>query len=132
MPEAVDVAPHHADARIDLLSAVVSRVTEREQPLGVNLAVIEPDVAVGDVDVAILHDEAGGARAPERVPRAQILAAEAAFDAWTPEGPGHHSVELSSPAERDRAGARSKVGENSGKNLIALLPIATRDVKLEP
>src|SRR5437868_2227101 len=100
MPQAVDVAAHHPDARVDLLAAVVSRVAEREEPFGVNLPLIPPHDAVGDVDVPVLDDDAGGAGAPERVPRPQILAAEPTFDAWTPEGPGHHPVEPSPPPER--------------------------------
>src|SRR5204862_71726 len=68
-------------------------------------------------------------RAPERVPRAHVLAGELAFDARTPERAGHRAVECPAAADRDAAGSRPEIGEDAGEQLIALLPVAARHVK---
>ena len=74
-----------------------------------------------------------GAVAPDRVPGAQVLAGERAFDARAPERAGHDAVELAAAAER----APAPVGDPKsvmmpGEHLVAFLPVAAGHVKREP
>src|SRR5262249_8162947 len=132
MAQAVDVAPYHAQPRVHLFAAVVARIAEREQSVRPDLRIAEAHDAFADVDVAVLDHDARAAGAPWRVPRAQILAAEDAFDAGPADRAGHPALELAAPAERHRARLRAEVGDDAGEQLIAFLPVAAGHVERQP
>ena len=131
MAQRVHVAPGHPEARVELLPAVAARVAEREPPVRANLRTVAPHRPAGDRHVAVLDHNPRAAVAPERVPGAHVLAVEDAFHAWAAKRAGHHSVELAASAEGHRAGLRAEVSEDAGQYLVALLPVAARDVERE-
>ena len=85
----VQVPPGHAEPGVDLLAVVTPRVTEREETFRADLGITGAHHAVGDGEVAVLDDDPCRAGAPERVPRAEVLAAERPLNARTAERPGH-------------------------------------------
>src|SRR5438093_4848515 len=105
--QAVEIVPDDAEARVELVAAVVARIAEREQAVGVNLRVAEADESVSDRHVAVLDHDAGVAFPPRRVPRAHVVAAERPLDARLPERARHDSVELTASVERADARVRS-------------------------
>ena len=129
--QALEVAPHDAEARVDLLPAIVARIPEREHAVGVNLGRVMPHHGIGHLHVRVLDDDVAVAGSPPRVPRAQILTAERAFHPRPLEAARHHAVELAASAERDGAGRGSEIGDDAGQHLIAFLPVAARHVKRE-
>src|SRR5436190_18537043 len=129
MPQAGKVTAHRAEARVDLLSAVVARISERELTVRADLRVAQSHETLGDRHVAVLDDEIADAGSPERIPRPQIVAAEAAFDARALERTAHDAVEFAAPAEGDRVRRRPEVRDDAGEELIALLPVGADDVE---
>ena len=118
-----------APPMIKLVAAVVARIAEREQAVGVNLRVAEADEAVGDRHVVVLDHDAGVGFPPRRVPRAHVVAAERPLDARLPERAGHDAVELAASAERDDARVRSEVVHDPDEDSIAFLPVLAHHVK---
>ena len=72
-----------------------------------------------------------GAAGPRSCPRRAGPRPEGTFDPRPFDRAAHRAVELAAPAERDRRGARSEVGHQTGEDFIALLPVAARNVELE-
>ena len=132
VPEAVNVSSCHTNARIDLLSAILARVPQRKKPCGVNLGSGAANDAARDVHVRVLHHDVSGAVAPVRIPGAQILAGEVAFNSRPPERAGHDAVEPAAATERDRPRRRSEIRDDAGQYPIALLPVPARHMKREP
>src|SRR5436190_2047140 len=83
--------------------AVVPPIPEREQTVGHDFAIASLDDAVAHREVVVLDDNVALSAAPDRVPRAQIVAAEQSFDARMTKWPGHLAVEAAAAAERDAA-----------------------------
>ena len=117
-------------ARVDLLSAVLSRVAEREASGGhADLGRSVGDERVGDVHVAVLDHEARLAAAPAHAPRAHVVAHEDAFDTWLPERLRHDAIELAEPRHRDGRRRRPERRHDAGEHAVALLPVRARHVK---
>ena len=114
---AVELPPGDTKSRVDFLAAVAPRIAEREQAFGADFRVIVAHEPVANRHVTVLDDDLRLAIAPDGVPRAEILAAEDALDLRAPDRSGHVAVELATAAKRDRAGARSKVGEKCRRAL---------------
>ena len=127
--QAGDIAPDNAEARVDLLAAVVARIPEREQTVGVNFRTLVPHVTAADGHIAVFDDDVAGCAAPCRIPGAQVVAAEIPLDARRPERSDHFAVEAAAAAERHGAGMRSEIVHDAGEHLIALLPVAARHVE---
>ena len=103
MPQAVEIAPHDAEARVDFLPPVVARITEREQAVRMDLRGAAAHDAVGDAHISIFDEQMPATAAPQRVPRAHFPAVEVAFDARPPERACHRPVELALSADDDGA-----------------------------
>src|SRR5438045_1392431 len=101
VPQALEIAPHDAEARVDLLPSVVARIAEREEPVRMDLRAGAAHDAVGYADVRVFDEQVPAAGAPQRVPRAHRPAVEIAFDPRPPECAGHRPVELAVSADHD-------------------------------
>src|SRR5207244_4890421 len=99
MAEAVDVAAHDSDARVDLLTAVVAWIAGRKTPFGGDLRIAEANAPAAHRHILVLEDDLPVAAAPDGIERPQLLTGEAAFNAWIAERPEHDAVELAPAAE---------------------------------
>ena len=131
MAQARHIAPHEAKPRVDLLAAIVARVAEGEEAVGMNLRPVAPHVSAADGDVAVVDRHPARRAAPGRVPGAEIVAAERPLDPRRSERPAHLAVELAPAAERDRPRPRSEIVHDPDEHLIAFLPVGARRVKFD-
>ncbi len=76
MAQAVEIAIRHTEPRVDLFTVIAARVAQRVHALGADFRLALSNQSVGDVDVAVLDDDVGGAVTPECVPRPHVFAAE--------------------------------------------------------
>jgi hypothetical protein len=118
-----------ADARVDLLAAVLARVAEREPPVGLDERGAVGDLRVGQRHVAVLDDQVAAGAAPRDIPRAHGVAAEVTFDARLLERQRHHAIEVARAANGDPGGARAERRHDAGEHLIAFLPVGAGHVE---
>ena len=119
----------HANPGIDFLAAIATRIAEGELAAHVHARRAVADHRAADVGIVVLDDEVAVHFAPGDAPRTDFAADEPAFDARTPEGPQHHTVEPAHPVDGNRHGAGAEHRHQPGQQAVALLPVRARDAE---
>ena len=126
------IPAHGTKSSVEFLAVIAARISQREAPLGLQLGIAATNPAIRHRDVLLLDDDVRHAIAPECVPGPKVFSQEPSFDARPAQRASHRAVELTAPPERDRTGARAEIRDDPGEDFVALLPILTDDVEVEP